>query len=205
MGLVKQQRQVVPALRGPSTPPLERLADPIPDVRRAAARELVGAPGGLVALSARVPVEPDRGVLDLLLTLLVERPSRAVVVGLLPALSSDDARLRGAVAEALEQMPQPLEAEIGALLEHADPDLRLQAVVALQHAPIPSAPRLLRELLAREPLVNICAAALEGLAEVGEDTDLPVVEAVRARFPEVPFLDFAATVCVARLRGGHAR
>jgi len=78
-------------------------------------------------------------------------------------------------------------------------------VVALQHAPIPSAPRLLREVLAREQLVNLCAAALEGLAELGGEADLPAVEAVRTRFPGVPFLDFAATVCAARIRGGHAR
>jgi HEAT repeat protein len=203
MGLVKQ-RPVSP-VQVPCTPPLERLADLTPDVRRAAARELAGAPGGLQALSSRVPIESDRGVLDLLLTLLVERPSRAVVLGLLPALSSNDARLRGAVAEALEQMPGPLEAEIGELLDHADPDIRLQGVVALQHAPIPSAPKLLREVLAREQLVNVCAAALEGLAAVGCEADLPAVEAVRVRFPGIPFLDFAVTICAKRIRDGHAR
>jgi HEAT repeat protein len=204
MGLVKH-RQVTPVVLATSTPPLERLSDPTPDVRRVAARELAGAPGGLAALCARVPVEPDRGVLDLLLTLLVERQSPAVVVGLLPALSSDDARVRGAVAEALEQMPSALETQIGALLEHADPDIRLQGVVALQHAPFPSAPRLIREVLAREQHLNLCAAALEGLAALGEEADLPLVEAVRARFPGDPFLDFAATVCATRLRDGHAR
>jgi hypothetical protein len=152
-----------------------------------------------------VPLEPDRAVLDLLLTLLVERPSRAVVVRLLPVLACDDARLRGAVAEALEQMPEPLEAEIGALLEHADADVRLQGVVALQHAPIPSAPRLLHQVLLREEHVNVCAAALEGLAGIGDASHLPAVEAARARFPDEPFLDFAAGVCAARIRGGHAR
>ncbi len=203
MGLVRSRSALeAPA---PSGPPLARLADSAPDVRRTAARELARAPGGPAVLCERVAVEPDGAVLDLLLTLLVARPSRDVVVRLLALLSSDDARLRAAVAEALEQMPGPLEAEIGALLEHADPDIRLQGVVALQHARIPSAPRLLREVLAREGHVNVCAAALEGLAEVGDEAALPAVEAVRARFPEVPFVNFAADVCVARIRGGHDR
>jgi HEAT repeat protein len=150
-------------------------------------------------------VEPDRAVLDLLLTLLVESSSRAVVVRLLPCLASQDAGLRGAVAEALEQMPGPLSVEIRSLLGHHDPDVRLQAVVALQHARIPSAPQLLLEVLAQDEHVNVCAAALEGLAEVGEAEALPTVEALPARFPDVPFVAFAAGVCAARIRGGHAR
>ena len=202
MGLVR--KRAAPAVLAPSSPPLERLVDPSTDVRRAAARELAALPGGAEVLCDRVAVEPDRAVLDLLLTLLVGLPSRAVVVRLLPALASQDARLRGAVAEALEQMPGPLELEMEALLVHADPDVRLQAVVALQHAHIPSAPRLLREVLAREEHVNVCAAALEGLAEVGDEAALPAVEAARARFPGIPFVSFAAEVCASRIRGGHA-
>jgi HEAT repeat protein len=204
MGLVKQ-RPASAAGPAPTSTPHERLADPSSDVRRGAARELAAAPGGLEALCARVPVEPDRAVLDLLLTLLVERPSRAVVVRLLPCLASEDARLRGAVAEALEQMPGPLGEEIEALLEHPDPDIRLQGVVALQNAPLTTAPRLLREVLAREAHVNLCAAALEGLAAVGDEGDLAAVAAVRNRFPGVPFIDFAVSVCSARIRGAHAR
>ena len=49
--------------------------------------------------------------------------------------------------------------------------------------PHPEAPLLAAEVVARDPHVNVCAAAVDGLAEVGDGGAIPALEALAERFP----------------------
>ena len=56
---------------------------------------------------------------------------------------------------------------------------------------IDEASRLLGELIERELNANVCAAAIEVLAETGTAASLPILEQCAIRFSDEPFLAFA--------------
>jgi hypothetical protein len=47
---------------------------------------------------------------------------------------------------------------------------------------------------------NVCAAAVEVLAEVGESSVLPVLERCAKRFGDTPFLKFSIQMAIDRVR-----
>jgi hypothetical protein len=60
---------------------------------------------------------------------------------------------------------------------------------------------LLCDLIEHEPHPNVCAAAIEVLAEVGTPEALPVLERCSLRFASTPFLPFAISLAIARISG----
>lgn len=128
--------------------------------------------------------------------------SDAVVCGLLPCLRSEDAALRNGVIEALQRMPDALVPHIRPLLEDEDSDVRIFAVNVLGALAHPQAPRWLEAVLRCDPHVNVCAAAVEGLAELGDAASVPALGALPARFPAEPFIAFAVQAALARIGAG---
>jgi hypothetical protein len=51
------------------------------------------------------------------------------------------------------------------------------------------------------PHVNVCAEALDALAEVGEPDAIPALETLADRFPDVAFIKFAVDAAIRRIRG----
>jgi hypothetical protein len=58
-------------------------------------------------------------------------------------------------------------------------------------------------LIEHEQHPNVCAAAIEVLAEVGTRDALPVLERCAVRFAATPFLPFAVSVAIARITGAQ--
>jgi HEAT repeat protein len=104
-----------PPLAEPSpltTPPmvslaglLDALQSPETGLRRGAARDLGSHPEAIPTLCARLGIETALSVRCVILTTLIALQSQAAVAGLLPHLRSEDAGLRNAVIEALQEMP----------------------------------------------------------------------------------------------------
>lgn len=210
MPLVHAERIAVPAPAGPAADDdradlaalLAGLQAAEPSQRRQAARGLAAHPQSVPDLCARLGAEPAASVRSVILTSLIARPSGAAVEGLLPYLRSEDVALRNAVIEALQRMPEALEPHIRALLEDNDSDVRIFAVnvlAALAHA---QAPRWLEAVLRTDTHVNVCAAAVEGLAEMGDLASLQALEDLPARFPGEPFIAFAVQAALARIGRG---
>jgi hypothetical protein len=63
---------------------------------------------------------------------------------------------------------------------------------------------LLCELLEREAEANVCAAAVEVLAEIADRNAAPALSRCATRFPGDPFLTFAIEIAIGRLRSGSA-
>ena len=63
------------------------------------------------------------------------------------------------------------------------------------------ATRLLCGLLTVEPHPNVCAAAIDVLAEVGTEEAIPAIEQCGRRFAGTPFLPFAAARAIALISG----
>ena len=116
-----------------------------------------------------------------------------------PDLRSDDSQLRAAALDALRAMPAATRDHLPQLLHDADPDVRLLACDLVRGQPAAEAGRLLGEVLARDSEANVCAAAVEVLAETGGPGLLPLLAQCAARFPDDPFLAFAIRVAGERL------
>jgi HEAT repeat protein len=73
-------------------------------------------------------------------------------------------------------------------LADSDPDVRLLICEVVRELPSPVANRLMIELLDRETEINVCGAAMEVLAEVGDASALPALDRCARRFADEPFL-----------------
>ena len=138
---------------------------------------------------------------SVILTSLITQRSRDVVKGLLPFLRSEDAWLRNAAIEALQTMPDVLEPFIGDLIADVDSDVRILAVNLAASVPHGQAPRWLERVARDDCHVNVCAAAVEGLAEIGDEAAIPALASLSDRFPGEPYVAFAAAVAIRRIRG----
>jgi HEAT repeat protein len=152
-------------------------------------------------LCAHLANEPNLSVRSIILTGLIIHRSPAVVVGLLPLLSGDDANLRNGAIEALQQMPDEVAPHVESMLTAADSDVRIFAINVLAALPHPMVPEWLLRVVTLDPHVNVCAEALDAFAEVGEPEAIPALEALADRFSDVAFIRFAVDAAARRIRG----
>ncbi len=180
---------------------LADLASAETGVRRAAARALAGDPQAAMALCDRLEVEASPSVRAVLFASLIRLQDAAVARRLAEHLRSDDAALRNGAIEALQEMPEAVAPHIRDLLADDDSDVRIFAVNilgALRHA---GAPRWLAEVVRSDTHVNVCAAAVDALVEIGGLDEIEALEGLRARFPADAFMGFAIDTAIRRIRG----
>jgi hypothetical protein len=183
--------------------------EPAPDVaclgaadaarRRDAARALAGDAAAIAALMGRLQCESEPNVrAALFASLAAGGPGAAALIT--PFLHSDDPGVRAGAIDALKSLEAEAAAAIDALLANADADLRLLAIEVVRGWPaLLATPRLLRVLL-HDSHVNVCAAALDVAAETGTAELLGALKRLRLRFPDQPFIHFAANVALARIQ-----
>jgi HEAT repeat protein len=169
--------------------------------RRRAARALAELPNAVPVLCAHLANERNLSVRSIILTGLIINKSPAVVAGLLPLLGGEDANLRNGAIEALQQMPDEVAPHVESMLAAPDSDVRIFAINVLAALPHPMVPEWLRRVVMRDSHVNVCAEALDALAEVGEPDVIPALEALADRFSDVAFIRFAVDAAVRRIRG----
>lgn len=177
---------------------VEQLAAPSGADRRAAVRGLETRDDGVAPLCARLAQETAPSVREAIMAALIRRRSPAVVTALLPLLRSEGAPQRNAAIEALAAMPEEVAPHIEQLLHDPDSDVRIFTANLLSVLPHPRAAAWLLDALA-DTHVNVCAAAIDGLAEVGDEAAVPALLALPARFPGDSFIAFAVQVAVQRI------
>jgi HEAT repeat protein len=195
----------------PSAPAaLAQPAEAAPDVaslgaadaarRRQAARALAGDAGAVAALMGRLQCESEPNVRAALFASLAAAGGPGTAALITPFLHSDDPGLRAGAIDALKSLESEAAAAIDALLEERDADLRLLAIEVVRGWPaLLATPRLLR-VLAHDSHVNVCAAALDIAAETGTAELLGALKRLRRRFPDQPFIHFAANIAIARIQ-----
>ncbi|MCF8204816.1 MAG: HEAT repeat domain-containing protein [Methylotenera sp.] len=177
----------------------QQLGDADPRQRRLAARDLAAHPQAALSLGQALAAETDGAVREALFTSLATLASEAAVQSLLPLLRSEDATLRNGAIEALAAMPQAVAPCVDGLLCDPDPDVRIFTVNLLGELRHASVPGWLVQVLRHETHVNVVAAALEVLAEVGSSAELPALRAARDRFDDDAFIQFAADLAISRI------
>jgi HEAT repeat protein len=180
----------------------KNLAQGSPDERWAAARALGAVPGGgAETLAAALAREPDIRVREAIFSALARLDSDASFEAILVYLRADDAAARSGAIDALRLMPAMLTRRLEDLLHDADADVRVLACDLARAIDRVAAQALLVALLAAEPDQNICAAAVDVLAEIGDPDVLPVLRTCAARFAGAGFLAFSIGVAAARISG----
>jgi len=185
----------------PHALPIAALDSPDPEARWSAARALGGDANAVPALAAALSKEQVLHVQEALITALMRIGDEASVMALLPYLRSREPSLRSAVIEALQALPSAVLPFMASLLGDSDSDVRILATELARTLPEAETTRLLCELLEREQHSNVCAAAIDVLAEVGTREALPALRACAQRFAGTPFLPFAASTAIARISG----
>ncbi len=188
---------------GPAEP-LDALGDlrhADPQRRWSAARALGAQPGAAEPLAAALASETEPRVIEAIFTSLIRRGGAESAAYLLPLLRSDEAALRGGAIEALQTMPAELAPHIAELLRDPDSDVRIFAVELTRKMPPAQAAPWLCEMLDRETHPNVCAAAVDVMADIGSRDAIPHLERCRGRFAQQPFLPFAISVAIETLSG----
>jgi hypothetical protein len=86
------------------------------------------------------------------------------------------------------------------LLRDPDANVRILAFGLVRDMPGEVAVSVCCGLLDSEPEPNVCGAAIEVLAEVGESSALPVLERCAKRFSDTPFLAFSIQMAIDHVR-----
>lgn len=178
---------------------IAQLRSPDAELRRWAARDLATHPDAVHALGAQLQQEPDSSVREALFTSLGTIATQDSVSALLPLLRREDAQLRNRAIETLASMPRAVAPRIAALLGDTDVDVRIFTVNLLGELRHEQVTHWLLNVLASEREVNVVAAAIDVLAEVGEPEHVAALRNARQRFAQDPFIGFAADVAIARI------
>jgi HEAT repeat protein len=188
--LVKRSASAEPAAAFDPKAGLRDLDAPDPALRRHAAQALRQCPDALDELCRRLAVEPEGDVRAALLSNLIGQKSPGVADRLASLFDKGDAALRNEVMEALWAMPEQSIGTMQAMVASPDGRQRLLAVNVLSEIPDPRAVELLEQVLVREDDVNICLAAVDGLAHGGDFRSAGRLAAFAARFPDVDQAQF---------------
>jgi HEAT repeat protein len=176
-----------------------QLSDADPTARRWVARDLADCPDASVPLIAQLRREENASVREIILTTLTQRGDEEAVAGLIECLRSEDASLRNEAIEAMKLLPDEVAPIMGGLLSDADADVRIFAVNVLESLRHEKVEQWLKEVIERDPHVNVCATAVDLLGEVGTPYSREALENLKARFPAHPYIRFAADLALKRI------
>lgn len=170
------------------------------DERWAAARAAAELPGSVAALKDALLREQSRAVRAALFSSLARIASPQSVEAVLPLLRSDDASIRTEALDALTAMKEVAWPHVSMLLRDVDSDVRILACALVRDMPREVAVALCCEVLDSEQEPNVCAAAVDVLAEIGEPSALPALARCASRFEASPFLAFSVQMAIDRIR-----
>jgi len=175
-------------------------ADPL--ARRWAARDLTDCPGASAALVNRLQREDDVSVREVILTTLTSLGDEVAVAGLVDCLRSEGVSLRNEAIEAMKQLPDEVAPMMRGLLSDADPGVRIFAVNILESLRHPEVEAWLITVIDSDPHLNVCATAVDLLGEVGSAAAREPLLNLKARYPDEPYIQFAADLALKRITEG---
>ena len=199
MGLVKANRSVDEHAPAQAEDLSAALTDADATTRRRAARALGERREGADLLCTRLEAEPDAAVRSAIAAALLRQPSPDVARHLVGLLRSEEAAVRNQAIELLAAMPEAVAPLIEGILNDPDSDIRIFGVNVLASLASPEVPGWLIALIEHEPHVNVCAAAVDVLAEVGAPDALPALRRLAVRFAGEAFLRFSIQVAIDRI------
>lgn len=172
-----------------------------PSKRRWAARDIVSCAHASTMLLDQLDAETDMSVKQIILSSLTQIGDSEAVNGLVRCLRTEDVSLRNEAIEAMKHLPKEVASIMANLLNDPDPDVRIFAVNILESLCHPDVEQWLIDVIRDDEHINVCATAVDLLGEVGSDKSEPALQALKERFPEEPYIQFAADIAIKRIIG----
>ncbi|BBK33420.1 hypothetical protein STHU_40540 [Allostella humosa] len=169
------------------------------DERWSAARRIAGELGDALALDAALASETEPRVREAIFTGLARIGSPESIAALALRVRSDDASIRTGALDALRTIGVGVLPYLPALLRDRDTDVRLLACDLAIGLPATETTSLLCQVLVDDPDANVCASAVEVIAEAGTPEALPSLRRCAARFPDDSFLAYAIGIALERV------
>jgi hypothetical protein len=169
-----------------------------------AARQLAEFVDAVPELSRHLAEEQDEHVREAILTSLAKINTGESFDAILRYLRVDDAAFRTAALDALKLMPDVAGSRLDVLLHDPDVDVRVLVCDLARAVPPAIAQRSLGAILPSEVEINVCAAAIDLLAEIGTPEILPDLAQCAQRF-SVPFLNFSVKIATDQINARSAR
>lgn len=183
---------------------LRGLASGSADERWAAARAAADVTDAATALATALRIEGEPRVREAMFTSLARIRTPESADHVIALLRSESANLRTGALDALRIMIGAMPDLIPRLLSDQDADIRILSCELARALPSPEATSMLCALLDREQEINVCAAAIDVLAEVGGPAALPALAGCAQRFRDAPFLGFAVKIATDRITAQSA-
>jgi len=180
---------------------ITQLSSKNPMERRWAARDLADYKEASKHLIEQLMKEEDISVREVIISSLLRIKDEVAIEGLIECLRSDDAHLRNSAIEALKEIPEKVGPYIEKLLQDKDPDVRIFTINILASLRHPKVIKWLIEVIEKDENVNVCATALDLLAEVGTEEAIPAIKKVKERFKNEPYIQFASDIALKRIKG----
>jgi HEAT repeat protein len=170
-----------------------------------AARSVVRFPDEVPYIAQALQTETVPRVREALFTALACIATPAGAEAAIAFLRFDDARIRNEALDSLLAMGNVVLKFLPALLSDVNPDIRVLACELVRQMPADEAGTLLAKLLDSEDNANVSAAAVDVLAELSPPAALPALERCAVRHHDTPFLSFAISIAIERIREQAAR
>lgn len=199
MPLVRKPTENSPGPKADVAKDLELLTSASPNERWTAARAAANVVGGISAIARALPTERDPRVREAMFTTLARHGTPESIDTVIELLRSDTANLRTGALDALRIMAGAVPNLLPRLLRDEESDVRILSCELARSLPNAEATRLLCGLLAAEQEINVCAAAVDVLAEVGGTDALPYLNECARRFGDSSFIAFAIKTAADRI------
>lgn len=144
------------------------------------------------ALCAALLNEADDALRDAIAVSLARVGGRSVVNGLAPMLRSDDPAIRNIAIDILKELPQDVAPLMETLPDEPDPDVRILLVNVFGSLRLAKVEDWLIGVVDRDENVNVVAAAIEALDEIGGAASQGALSRTADRFSHEPFIVYSA-------------
>lgn len=128
-------------------------------------------------------------------------PKQAPVEEIMEQLKSQDAFIRNFAITILQDYGAHIKYYIVKFLIGDDRDLRIFAINVLGDVGFSESRVMMVELLESEQDVNVAMTAVDYLSEIGEEEDIPLLESLKERFRDEPYVTFAIDRTIRVIRG----
>lgn len=147
-------------------------------------------------------IENDPKILSFIGSSLAKlNPKDAPIEEVLELLKSEDAFVRNLAISILRDYGKEIKYYIVKYLLGEDRDLRIFAINVLGDVEFSESRDMLVELLENEKDLNVAMTAVDYLAEIGEPEDISLLDSLKSRFNNDPYVDFAVDNAIKSIKG----
>ena len=201
MPLIRSQAREAAVAQEPAgadRPVQEQLRSADPRARLEAVRR-ASRVGDVGLLVETLRSEADSFVCETILTSLARRADARAITALAELIGDEDARLRNDVIETLSSMGDEVMDCLAPLLDSDDHNIRIYVLTVLSMIHNPGAAKIALKTAQCDANVNVCAAAVEVVAASGSPDLIRELRSIPGRFPNQPYLAFAARAALGRI------